>query len=159
MTVAVVFAVTPLVGMGNEAEKLPGATVTGAGGLTKGELLERLTTAPPAGACPLSITIPCGCAPPLMVLGEIVNDFSEGGCNVICAEAEPKLSVAVSVTGVGAVTCPACTWNCIHAVLPGIVIVAGTGTRLGFELLRVIVAPPDGTAAVNCTATQVISPL
>jgi hypothetical protein len=44
-------------------------------------------------------------------------------------------------------------------VLPGIVTVAGTGNRLGFELLRLIVAPPDGTAAVNCNATTVVSPL
>src|SRR5215204_7202381 len=151
MTVAVVFAVTPLVGMGNEAEKSPGATVTDAGGLTIGELLERLTIAPPAGACPFKITMPCGCAPPLMVAGEIVSDFNEGGCKVNCAEAEAELSAAVSVTGVGAVTCPACTWNCVQAVLPGIVTVAGTGSTPGFELLMLIVAPPDGTAAVNCT--------
>ena len=104
-------------------------------------------------------TIPCGCAPPLMELGEIVIDFNEGGCNVNCAAAEPELSVAVSVTGVGAVTCPACNWNCIQAVLPGIVTVAGTGTAPGFELLRLIVAPPAGTAAVNCTSTKVVSPL
>src|SRR6185503_2990651 len=129
-----VFAVTGLVGIGNEAEKPPGSTVTDAGGFTNGELLERLTTAPPAGACPLRITIPCGCAPPLMVLGEIVSHFKEGGRKVNCPEAEPELSVAVSVTSVGAVTCSACTWNCIQAVLPGIVIVAGTGTALGFEL-------------------------
>jgi hypothetical protein len=159
VTVAVLFAVTPLVGMGNEAEKLPGSTVTDAGGLTDGELLERLTTAPPAGACPLSITMPCGCAPPLMVDGEIVSDFNEGGCKVNCAEAEAELSVAVSVTGVGAATWPACTWNCIHAVLPGIVIVAGTGSAPELELLKLIVAPPDGTAAVSCTATKVVSPL
>src|SRR5215217_9302608 len=137
-------AVTLLVGIANEAEGLPGATVTVNGGLTNGELLERLTTAPPAGACPLSITIPCGCAPPLMVLGDIVSDFNEGGCKVICAEAERELSVAVSVTGVGAVTCPACTWNWVQAVLPGIVIVAGTGRALGLELVRLIAAPPAG---------------
>ena len=98
------FAVTPLVGMGNEAEKLPGSTVTDAGGLTVGELLERLTTAPPAGACPLNITMPCGCAPPLMVDGEIVSDLNEVGCRVNCVEAEAELSVAVIVTGAGAVT-------------------------------------------------------
>ena len=57
----------------------------------------------------MSITIPSGCAAPVMVLGEIVSDFKEGGCKVNCAEADPELSVAVSVTGVGAVTCPACT--------------------------------------------------
>jgi hypothetical protein len=50
VTVAVVFAVTPLVEIGNEAEKLPASTTTDAGGLTDAELLERLTTAPPAGA-------------------------------------------------------------------------------------------------------------
>ena len=100
---------TALVEIGNEAEELPGATVTDAGGLTNGELLERLTTAPPTGACPLSITIPCGCAPPLMVPGEIVSHFNEGGRKVNCTEAEPELSVAVSVTGVGEVTCSACT--------------------------------------------------
>src|SRR6185369_10183804 len=63
------------------------------------------------------------------------------------------------VTGVAAVTCPACTWKCIHAVLAGMVTVAGTGSTPRFELLRLIVAPPGGTAAVNCTATQVVSPL
>jgi hypothetical protein len=159
VTVAVVFAVTPVVGIGNDAEKLPGAIVTDVGGLTIGELLERPTMAPPAGACPLSITMPCGCAPPLMVAGEIVSDFNEGGCNVNCAEAEAELSVAVSVTGVGTLTCPASTWNCIHAVLPGIAAVAGTGTAPGLELLMLIVAPPDGAAAVSCTWTQVVSPL
>ena len=107
----------------------------------------------------MSIAIPCGCAAPLMVLGEIVTDFNEGGCKVNCAEAELELSVAVSVTGVGVVTCPACNWNCIQAVLPGIVTVAGTGTAPGFELLMLIVAPPAGTAAVNCTSTKVVSPL
>src|SRR6185295_8188052 len=148
---------TALDGIANEAEKLPASTSTDAGGLTDDESLARVTTAPPTGACPLSITIPCGCAPPLMLLGEIASDFNDDGCKVNCTEAEPELSVAVSVTGAGAVTCPACTWNCIQAVLPGIVTVAGTGTTLGFELLMLIVAPPDGTAAVNCTATQVIS--
>ena len=107
----------------------------------------------------MSITIPCGCAPPLMLAGEIVSDFNEGGCKVNCVDAEAELSVAVSVTGAGAVTWPACTWNCVHAVLPGIAIVAGTGTAPGFELLRLIVAPPEPTAAVSCTATNAVSPL
>jgi hypothetical protein len=105
----VVFVVTAFVGIANEADGLPASTSTDAGGVTDGELLVRATTIPPAGACPLSITIPCGCADPLMVLGEIVSDFNEGGCKMNCADAELELSVAVSVTGVGAVTCPACT--------------------------------------------------
>jgi hypothetical protein len=44
-------------------------------------------------------------------------------------------------------------------VFAGIVIVAGTGTAPGLELLRLIVAPPAATAAVSCTATKVVSPL
>jgi hypothetical protein len=44
------------------------------GGDAAVESLARLTTAPPAGAWPFSITISCGCAPPLMLLGEIVRD-------------------------------------------------------------------------------------
>jgi len=149
VTVAVVFAETALVEIGNEAEASPAAISTDVGGLTDGELLVRVTTAPPAGASPFNNTIPCGSAPPLMVLGEIVNDFNEGGSNMNCADAELELSDAVIVTGVGAVTCSACTWNCIHAVLPGIVTVAGTGTAAGFELFITIVAPPAGTAAVS----------
>jgi len=48
--VTVVFVVTAFVWIGNEAEKLPGATNADEGGLTAGELLERLTKAPLAGA-------------------------------------------------------------------------------------------------------------
>jgi hypothetical protein len=102
--VAVVFVVTVLVGMPNEAEKLPGATVTCDGGFTEKESLERVTTAPPAGAWPFSITIPPGCAPPLMVLGLIESDFSDGGRTLNVTEADPELSVAVMVTGVDVVT-------------------------------------------------------
>jgi hypothetical protein len=93
------------------------------------------------------------------VLGEIVSDFKDGGCKTNWVDAEPELSEAVRVTGVAAVTWPACTWNCVQAVFPGIVTVAGTGTAPGFELLKLIVAPPAGTAAVSCIATHVVSPL
>ena len=77
--VAVVFAVTLFVWSGDETEKLPGSTNIDAGGLTAGELLERLTAAPPGGACPVSNTTVPACAPPLMVLGVIDSDFSAVG--------------------------------------------------------------------------------
>ncbi len=157
--VTVVFVVTAFVWIGNETEKLPGATNADEGGLTADELLERLTKAPLAGAWPFSITIAPACAPPLMVLGEIESDFSDGGSTLNEADADAVLSVAVSVTGVGEVTCPACMKNCVQAVLPGIVIVDGTGAAVGFELVSVMVAPLAGTAAVSCTATAVESPL
>src|ERR1041385_4841379 len=52
-----VFAVTLLVGIETEAEKLPGATFTIAGGCATVESLVRLTTAPPPGAWPFNITM------------------------------------------------------------------------------------------------------
>jgi len=157
--VAVVGVATALVESGNEVEKSPGATVTVGGGLTDRELLDRLTTAPPAGAWPFSITIAPACAPPLIVAGETDTDCSDGGSTVSWSVAVLPLSVAESVTGVGAVTCPVWTVNWVHAMLPGMAIEAGSGTALGFELARAIVAPPAGTAAVSCTAIQVPSPL
>jgi hypothetical protein len=45
-----VLVATSLVGMEKEADGLPAATVTVAGGLAAGELLDKLTTAPAAGA-------------------------------------------------------------------------------------------------------------
>ena len=99
-----VFVVTSFVGTENEAEKLPAATVTNDGRLTAGELPERLTTAPPAGAWPFSITIAPAWTPPLMLLGEIENDFSDGGITVNWPDADAPLSVAVMVTGVGETT-------------------------------------------------------
>src|SRR5262249_38984100 len=103
--------------------------------------------------------MPPACTPPVILLGEIVSDFSDGGSTLNEGEADPELSVAVRVTGVEVVTCPACIWNWVHAVLPGMVIVAGTGAAAGFELVRLMVAPLAGTAALSCTATQVVSPL
>ena len=127
--------------------------------MAEGESLERSTTAPPAGAWPLSITIAPPCAPPLMVAGVSVIDFIDGGKTLNCAVACPELSVAVRVTGVAEVTCPVCIWNCIHAVLPSMLTEAGTGAAAGFELLRFMTAPAAGAAALSCTCTQVVSPL
>src|SRR5205823_4316955 len=47
----------------------------------------------------------------------------------------------------------------VHAMLGGIAMVAGTGAAAGLELVRLMVAPPAPTAALNCTATHVVSPL
>lgn len=95
----------------------------------------------------------------MMVLGEMESDFSDGGRTLSVTDAVPEFSVAVSVTGVGAVTCPACIWNCIHPVLPGILRVAGTGTRSGFELARLMIAPFAGAAVESCNCMNVELPL
>ena len=103
-----VAAVTAFVGTLNETDAAPGATVTVAGGFTDGELLLRLTSAPPAGARPFSDTMPEVGTPPVIGL-ETVSPLIDGGCSVKLTDAEVALSVPVSVTGVAAVTCP--VWN------------------------------------------------
>src|SRR2546428_10983592 len=57
VTVAVVFAVTLLVCSGNEVEKPPALKKTLDGGMTAGEMLVRVTAAPPGGGCTGSIVI------------------------------------------------------------------------------------------------------
>src|SRR3954453_3864441 len=98
-----------------------------AGTLTAGEVLERLTTAPPAGAGPCRSTQAMAGEPPLSATGVARMSFITVGSTVNWPEVEAPLIVAVIVTGVGAVTCPSGSWNCVHPMLPGIVIVAGTG--------------------------------
>src|SRR5437867_10753060 len=147
-----------LVGSEKDVEDDPGLTKTEAGGETAAESLDSVTVAPPGGACPVSITIAPAWAPPLIVLGVIDSDFSAVGCTVRSPEAEPPLSVAVIVTGVGEVTWPACIMNCVHAMLAGIVIVAGTGAALGFELVRLMFVAVGG-GPESCSWIHVESPL
>jgi len=71
-------------------------------------LLASVTVAPPGGAWPVNITMAPGCAPPLMMLGEIDSDFSAVGATVRLPDADLPLSVAVIVTGVADATWPAC---------------------------------------------------
>jgi hypothetical protein len=84
--------------------RFPAGTVTVAGGRAAGELLERLTTAPPAGARPFNSTVTPTCPPPLMMAGAVLTNFSDGGKTVTSPGADTPLRVAVSVTGVGVVT-------------------------------------------------------
>lgn len=159
MIVAGVLADTVFVGIWNTRDGLPAATVPTAGTCTAAELLLKLMAAPLAGATPFSMAMACTWIPPLNVVGEIESDFNVGGITVNCAEAEPEFKVAVMVTGVWAVTCPAVIWNCIHAVFPGMVTVAGTGAALGSELLRLMTVPPEGAAVLSWICTQVVLPL
>src|SRR5262249_60845387 len=125
-----VLTATLAVGIVKGAEKLPPGTVTMAGGDAAGELLDSVTMAPPGGAWPFNITLPPDNAPPLELDG-ICSDARDGGSTMNCPVADTPFSVAVSVTGVGTVTCAAVIWNCVQAVPPCIGIVAGTGAAVG----------------------------
>ena len=82
--VTVTGATTDDVVMVNTGETLvPAATVTEAGTVTLGSLLDRFTTVPPAGAGPFSVTLLAVAAtPPAREVGDRVSDSSATGFTV-----------------------------------------------------------------------------
>ena len=92
---AVVFAVTALVLTANVALVAPAATVTLAGTVAAGWLLDRVIVAPPAGAAPLNVTVPVEAFPPTTLVGlsESVESVTGAG-----APAGVIVSVAVPTT-------------------------------------------------------------
>ncbi len=76
--VTAVDAATAVVFTGNVALAAPAGTVTVEGTLAAPLLLESMTWAPPAGAGPLSVTVPVeDCAPPITVVGFRVSEERE----------------------------------------------------------------------------------
>ena len=140
-------------------DHVPAGMMMVAGTLAAGELLERFTTSPPAGAGPWRFTKTSVGIPPLTAAGESWSDCTASGSTVILSETETPLSVAVIVTGVGTETCPMVTWKSVQAWVPGIVIVAGTEAAAGFELVRAMVAPAAPTPAVSWIASKKVLPL
>jgi hypothetical protein len=158
VTVTTVFVVTALVGIRIETEASPAATVAVAGGLAAGELLDKLATAPPAGASPFSITMAPSATPPVLLLGSD-SVFSDGGCTVKVMDVDVPLRVAVSWTGAGVVTWPVWNPNWAKAKPAGTVNVAGTGAAVWLLLVRLTTAPPAGAGPVSWTVTVSVSPL
>ena len=76
---------TDAVAMGNGAEVDPAATVTLAGTVIPDLLLESVTTSPPAGATPVSVTVPVDALPPLTDAGLSVTLLAAGAVTVSAA--------------------------------------------------------------------------
>jgi hypothetical protein len=102
--VAAVTVLTLVVASGMDPDQKSWGTVIVGGTTTAGELLERLTTAPPAGAGPCRFTETPTWEPPLTAGGEAEMDVIVAGATVNWAVVETPLTVAVTVTGVGTVT-------------------------------------------------------
>jgi hypothetical protein len=100
------------------------------GTLAVGESVERFTANPPGAARPppSRSTHPNMVAPPVACVRDWRgSSFKVGGRKVNWFEVDTPFSVAVSVTCVGEVTCPTVIGNSARALLPGTVIVDGTG--------------------------------
>ena len=119
-----------------------------------GLLLERETTVPPAGAGPLSVTVPVeDCTPPITLDGFSVNEerVTCGGVTV----SEPVLFAppkeAEIVTVVDAATAPVVTVKL--ALLPpaATVTLDGTAAAPGLLLERETTAPPVGAGPLRVT--------
>jgi len=153
--VAEVLLATGVVVMVNVAEVAPAATVTLAGRCVAVVLLlDRVTTAPPAGAGPVNLTVPVDEIPPTTEVGLTLRPLpvtpSVGAVtvklDVLVAPYVPVIvAEALLTTGlVGmvklAVVAPAAT-----------VTLAGTCATVALLLDRVTTAPPAGAAAANVT--------
>jgi hypothetical protein len=130
---------------------VPAATVTLAGTVAAEIwLLERVTTVPPAGAGPESVTVPVDGVSPLTVVGFRVTAISDGAVTVkVAVWAVPR--VPVIVTEVLAATGLVVAEKLAVVAFAATVTVAGTWAAVVLVLDRVTTAPPDGAGPFNVT--------
>jgi hypothetical protein len=83
--VACVDVATAEVATANVAEVAPAGMVTDAGTVAAAELEVSRTTAPPVGAGPLRVAVPCAPVPPMTELGETVTPVGGAGSTVSVA--------------------------------------------------------------------------
>jgi hypothetical protein len=80
--VAWVDVATAEVATANVAEVAPAGIVTDAGTVAEAELDVSRTTAPPVGAGPPRVAVPCALVPPVTELGDTVTPVSGAGSTV-----------------------------------------------------------------------------
>jgi hypothetical protein len=128
----------------------PAATVTLAGTCAAVDRLElRLTTNPPEGACPLSVTVPTEFVPPVTEAGDRDTVRTCGGVTVRVVEAA-LVNVAVTVTTVDTLTGVVVMLNVVVVAPLAIVTLAGRPAA-GLLLESVTTAPPVRAGPVSVT--------
>jgi len=135
---------------------LPAATVTLAGtGATCGLLLVRLTTTPPGGAIPLSVTVAVDVPPTIIWSGFSVRVVKTGVTTVSVAVRLTPASVAVIIV------CPRAFPGMLKVtlVLPAAIVrLAGTGATGGLLLVRLTTTPPAGAIPLSVTVMVDLPP-
>jgi hypothetical protein len=134
------------------------ATVEGAEAIA-GLVLVSVITAPPAGAGPLSVTIPVDAPPPPRIVGVRVKEMAEAvGFTLRTVLRVFPASEAVSVAETVVVTVCVVAENVAEVAPPKTVTVPGTVTA-ALLLVNVMAAPAVGAAPLNVMVpTDVLLP-
>jgi len=144
-------AATALVLIVKVALLLPAGTVTLEGTLAAPLLLESVACAPPAGAGPLSVTVPVDdCAPPVALIGLNVSEETVGGVTVSEADMLTPPYDAEMVTGVDAATALVLIVKVAVLLPAGTVALEGTLTA-PLLLESITCAPPAGAGPLSVT--------
>ena len=134
----------------NVAVVAPAGTVTLAGTVAAAVLLlDRMTRAPPTGACAFNVTVPVEEIPPVTLAGLKETDCTDGGLTVSVPAAVP-LKVAVIIGVVTAATITVFTEKVAVVAPPRTVTLPGTvATALSLE--SPTRAPPAGAGPFSVT--------
>lgn len=145
--VAIVEVATAVVLTVNVAVVAPAATVTLAGSVAEPLLLDRVTTAPPAGARLPSVTVPVEEPPPVTDAGFTDTDASTGGLMVRGADCVP-LNAALILAVVMEATAEVFTVNVAVVAFAATVTLEDTVAD-GLSLESATTAPPAGAGLLN----------
>jgi hypothetical protein len=152
-------AATGFVVIENVAVVAPAATVTLAGTWAAALLLESVTTAPPDGAAPLSVTVPVEPLPPITLAG--LTDTEESitvGAGITVKVTDCVVPYVPEIDEVVVVeTALVVTLKVALDSPAAIVTLAGTWAAVVLLLERVTTAPPAG--AVPLKVTVPVDPL
>jgi len=136
----------------NVAEVALAGTVTLAGTVAEGLLLDSVTTVPPGSPKPLRVTVPIELAPPTTVVGFNVKDDRPvaAGTTVSVAVTE-RLSVAVITEVAEEVTVCEVIENVAEVALAATITEGGTVVADVLLLDKFTTAPPAGAAVLSVT--------
>ena len=134
----------------NVVEREPAGTVTDPGGTALLELEVTLTTIPPVGAAPFSVSVAVVGEPPRTVDGFNVKLVGKGGVTVNVPETEVPFAVAVIEAFVTAATEVVVTEKVVDVAPPGMLVLAGT-TAIELAEPRFTTKPAGGAGPLMVT--------